>query len=77
MPQSFLLELVRQVLRWISIYLIGVGLPEPIAVTFDNPELAAEIAAAITLSLADGGWLVVKAKQFRAWLRSRFIRTPQ
>lgn len=77
MPQSFLLELVRQVLRWISIYLIGVGLPEPIAVTLDNPELAAEIAAAITLSLADGGWLVVKAKQFRAWLRSRFIRTPQ
>lgn len=77
MKQSLILELVRQALRWLSIYLISVGLPEPLAVFVQDPELAAEIAAAITLSLADGGWLVVKAKQFRAWLRSRFIRTPQ
>ena len=73
--QSFTLEFVRQCLRWLTIWLVGVGLPEPIAVAFDNPELAAEIAAAITLSIADGGWLVVKAKQFKAWLRARYTRS--
>jgi hypothetical protein len=77
MPQSILLELVRQVLRWSTLWLIAKGLPEPIAVVFDNPDFAAQIAASITLSLADGGWLVVKAKQFRAWLRAKFIRTPE
>jgi hypothetical protein len=71
MPSSFVLELVRQLLRWLSVWLISVGLPEPLAALVQDPEFVANVAAAISLSIAEGGWVVVKAKQFRAWLRAR------
>lgn len=66
-----MLELTRQALRWLSIYLISLGLPAQIAAAFDSPALAAEVLATVSLALAEGGWLVVKAKQFRAWVRAR------
>ena len=70
MQPSFILELARQLLRWLSIWLISVGLPEPVAALLEHPEFVAQLAAAVSLSLADGGWLVVKAKQLRAWWRA-------
>ncbi len=71
MPSSLTLELTRQVLRWLCLYLVGFGLPPELARIVEHPEFVAQVAAAISLGLADGGWLVVKAKQFRLWLALR------
>lgn len=67
MHPSIVLELTRQLLRWLSVYLLGFGLPPGLVGIVEHPEFVAQIAAAISLGLADGGWLVVKAKQLRLW----------
>lgn len=71
MPQSLLLEFIRQFMRWFSVYLLTVGLPEPIANFVENPEFIQYLTVTIMLGLSETGWLVVKWKQFRAWLASR------
>ena len=68
MSASLILEIIRQLLRWLSVYLLAAGVPEPLAAFVENPEVAQYLAAAISLALADTGWLIVKFKQFRAWL---------
>lgn len=67
---SLYLEFVRQMLRWLALYLLGIGMPEPLAAFVENPEFVAYVAATLSLALAEGGWLITKWKQLRNWLRS-------
>lgn len=71
MSAAITLEIVRQLLRWLSVYLLGFGMPAEVAALFEHPEIVNGIAAAISLGLAEGGWLIVKVKQFREWLDQR------
>jgi hypothetical protein len=68
MPTSLILEFIRQMLRWLSVYLLAAGVPEPLAKFLEHPEVVQYVAAMVSLALADTGWLIVKVKQLRAWL---------
>jgi hypothetical protein len=71
MTSAVFLELVRQLLRWLSLYLVGVGLPPQMAVLVEHPEVVAQVVALASLALAETGWLIVKAKQLRTWIATR------
>jgi len=64
----FAMEIIRQCLRWLAVYLVALGLPASIQPLFEHPEAAAVVAAAISYLLADTGWLVSKV---RSWFRGR------
>jgi len=66
MSSALILELVRQVLRWGGIYLVGIGLPDEYAATFTDPAFV-QIVGGLLLSIAESGWLVAKWRQFRRW----------
>lgn len=70
-PYSLVLELVRQMARWLVILLLGFGVPDSLAKLIENPELVANVAAALVLAFSEGGWTIVKFKQFKAWLGAR------
>lgn len=68
----FLAELIRQALRWLGVYLMTAGvLPPELAALVDDAGTTEFVIGAVSYALADGGWLVAKARQFRAWLISR------
>ena len=58
-------ELLRQVLRWLGVYLATVGLPEPLAALVSDPQTVSLVAAAISYGLADTGWLMKKIRGAR------------
>jgi hypothetical protein len=64
-PYSLVLELVRQMARWLVMVLLGFGVPDSLAKLVENPELVANVAAALVLALSEGGWVIVKFKQFK------------
>lgn len=66
MSNPFVLELLRQLLRWLAVWLIGVGFPAPVAVVLEHPEAAAFAAGLISLALAETGWLISKVRQWLA-----------
>jgi hypothetical protein len=70
MPQSLILEFVRQFLRWASVYLLTVGLPEWAANFVQNPEFVQYVTVSLMLGMSETGWLVVKLKQLKTWLSS-------
>ena len=61
----FILELIRQVLRWLGVYLMTIGLPAEMAGLLEHPEVVQMLAGAVSYALADGGWLMAKWKQAR------------
>lgn len=66
--QPLAFELARQLLRWIGVYLVAAGLPEPIAQLVAHPDVVAWVAGLITYAVAEAFWLMAKA---RGWVRSR------
>lgn len=64
----FALEMIRQILRWLAVYLVALGLPASIQPWFEHPETVAVVAAIVSYLLADTGWLVSK---LRGWIRGR------
>lgn len=64
------LEIVRQVLRWIGVWLMTVGVPDELVGLTSNEDFIDGVTGFIMYALADAGWLVVKWKQFWAWWKS-------
>jgi hypothetical protein len=61
----FAFELVRQLLRWLTIYLIGVGLPPDTVDFLGNPETVNFVGAILSLALAETGWVASKLRRQR------------
>lgn len=61
------MELIRQVLRWLGVWLMTIGVPESIAGLTTHEDAVLGVAGFIMYLVADTGWLAVKWKQFRAW----------
>ncbi len=67
MTNPFVLELVRQVLRWAGVWLMTTGiLPPHLVELVDDPETAAFVSGMVSYALAEAGWITAKV---RAWLR--------
>ena len=57
------MELIRQALRWVGVWLMTTGLvPAEVAALFDDPETAAFVAGVVSYALAETGWLASKVK---------------
>lgn len=66
MTQSFKLEIVRQALRALSVWLLALGMPNEFEQLFAHPQ-AAEITIAMAAYLiAEAGWVVAKVRQWWA-----------
>ena len=65
MSNALALELTRQLLRWLSIYLIGLGLPADLAALVAHPDIVANVAATAFLMLAETGWIMTKIRKHR------------
>lgn len=61
------LEILRQVLRWLGVWLMTVGVPEEIAGLTMHEDFVLAVAGAVMYAVADTGWLMVKWKQFKNW----------
>ena len=59
------LEFLRQVLRWLGVWLMTIGVPESLAVLTTHEDFIFGVAGGIMYAVADTGWLVAKWKQFR------------
>ena len=69
-PNPLALELIRQLLRWLGVWLMTVGVPEELAGLTTHEDFVFAVAGAIMYAVADTGWLVAKWRQFRAWWAS-------
>jgi len=58
------LEIVRQILRWIGVLLMTIGVPENIAMLTNNEDAVIGVAGLVMYLVADTGWLATK---WRAW----------
>ena len=65
------LELVRQLFRWLGVWLMTIGVPEQIAGLTSNEDFILGVAGFIMYLIADTGWLVAKWNQIRAQLTPR------
>ena len=65
------LELVRQLLRWIGVLLMTVGVPESIARLTTHEDAVMALIGAAMYATAETGWLATKWNQFKAWLKAR------
>lgn len=62
------LELARQGMRLIGVLLMNLPwVPDSVVALTGNEEVILWFAGLISYALADGGWLVTKWHQFRAW----------
>jgi hypothetical protein len=61
------LELVRQFLRWVGVWLMTIGVPESIVGLTANEDAVMGVVGFIMYLVADAGWLEVKWKQFKEW----------
>jgi hypothetical protein len=64
MMNPLFLEIVRQVLRWLGVWLMTVGVPESIAGLTANEDAILGVAGLLMYLVADTGWLAAK---WRAW----------
>lgn len=69
MKFATVLELARQLLRLVGLYLASVGLPDEYVKWLGDPTTVNLVAGFISYSTAETGWLVVKYKQFMKWFR--------
>ncbi len=65
------LELVRQFLRWLGVWLMTIGVPESIAELTTHEDAVMAVIGAAMYATADTGWLATKWKQFQAWRKAR------
>lgn len=65
------LELVRQFLRWVGVWLMTVGVPENIAGLTTHEDAVMAVMGAAMYATAETGWLAAKWKQFQAWRAKR------
>ena len=65
MNNALVLELTRQLLRWLSIYLVGVGLPDGLAALVAHPDVVENVAATLLMMLAETGWIMTKIRKWR------------
>ena len=61
-----LLELIRQALRWLGVWLMTIGVPEGVANLTAHEDVIVGVAGFISYAVADGGWIVAKWRQWRA-----------
>ena len=59
------LEIIRQILRWLGVWLMTVGVPSELAALFDHPAAVDFVAGVILYAMADTGWLMAKWRQWR------------
>ena len=59
------LEITRQVLRWIGVWLMTVGVPDQIVGLTANEDAIMGVAGLVMYALADTGWLASKWKAWR------------
>lgn len=74
---SFILELTRQSLRWLALYLIAQGLPPGIADLLGHPAVSDYVAGMVVYAIAESGWIVAKVREFRKWLEARKWRLTE
>jgi hypothetical protein len=67
----FAFELSRQLLRWLGVWLMTLGLPEDVAALIEHPEAVEMLAGAISYIAAEVFWALAKA---RGWVRERWAR---
>ena len=58
------LEIARQVLRWLGVWLMTIGVPENIAGLTSSEDAILGAAGLVMYLVADTGWLAAK---WRAW----------
>ena len=73
MPNALILELIRQAMRWLGVWAMTIGVPENIANLTTHEDFIVGVAGFIMYAIADGGWLAVKWKAFRAWQNRRWM----
>jgi hypothetical protein len=59
------LELVRQVLRWLCVWLMTVGVPDEVIGLTANEDFIVGVAGLVMYLIADTGWLAAKWRQWR------------
>ncbi len=71
LTSQWFLELVRQFMRWVGVWLMTIGIPEPIAAMTAHDDAVMGVVGFCIYLTADGGWLASKWKQFKAWWGKR------
>lgn len=66
MEAAAALELVRQILRLLGLWLVTMGLPADLAKLLDHPDAAALTMGLISYALAEMGWIGAKWRHWRA-----------
>ncbi|MGL5830021.1 MAG: hypothetical protein ACRC0L_10690 [Angustibacter sp.] len=61
------LELVRQLLRWLGVWLMTIGVPEELAGLTTHEDTVLGVAGFIMYLVADTGWLVARWRAIVAW----------
>ena len=61
------LELVRQFMRWVGVWLMTIGVPESIAGLTTREDAIMGVIGFFMYLTAETGWLAVKWKQFKVW----------
>ena len=67
MMNPLVLEIVRQGLRWLGVWLMTVGIPEEIAGLTTHEDAVLGVAGFVMYLVADTGWLAAKWHQFKEW----------
>ena len=61
-----LLELIRQVLRWIGVLMMNVPwMPSSLVALTGNEEIILWFAGLVSYGIAEAGWIVTKFRQWR------------
>ena len=62
-----LLELIRQGLRWLGVWLMTIGVPESIVQLTGQEDVIMGIAGFVMYAIADTSWLVTFWRRCKAW----------
>lgn len=65
MGNALTLELVRQAMRLLGVWLMTIGVPKSLAIMTTSEDAIVAVTGLIMYAIADGSWLVTKWKQFR------------
>ena len=69
MNKGFALEVVRQSLRALTVYLLAAGMPPELAPLFEHPHAAELVIAFIFYAIAEVGWVIAKFREW--WVRNK------
>jgi hypothetical protein len=71
LTSPWFLELVRQFMRWVGVWLMTIGVPESLAGMTSHEDAVMGVVGFCIYLTADGGWLASKWKQVRTWWAKR------